>query len=78
MPLRMVRRHLADRRLFRIAGAPVFDRPVYLVMTADSVEPPLKEVLDGLRRIALSTQLGDNPDGDAPGTASSSAVKATA
>ena len=66
LPLRMVRRHLGERRLFRVAGAPAFERPVYLVMTADSLEPPLKEVLDGLRWIAVSTQLGDYPDGDAP------------
>lgn len=65
LTLRMVRRHLKERHLFRVPGAPVFQRPVYLVMAAESVEPPLKEVLDGLRWIAVSMQLGDYPNGDA-------------
>jgi DNA-binding transcriptional LysR family regulator len=65
LPLRIVRRHLKERRLFRVPDAPIFKRPVFLVMTSDPVDPPLKDVLDGLRWIAVSTQLGEEPDGGA-------------
>jgi DNA-binding transcriptional LysR family regulator len=59
-PIRMVRQHLEDDRLFRIAGAPSFRRPVHLVTTDAFLEPPFSELLDGLRLIAVNSQLQDS------------------
>lgn len=58
-PARLVRQHLADKTLFRIAGAPTFTRPVYMVSTDALAEPPFDDILIGLRRIAIDTQLKD-------------------
>lgn len=54
-PMRMVQQQLKDRTLFRVSGAPAFDRPVFLVRSGATDEPPLVSVLDGLRRIAAIT-----------------------
>ena len=59
-PVRMVRQHIKDRRLFRVPHAADFHRPVYLVMSADVTEAPIESVLDGLRWIAVSAQLDDS------------------
>jgi len=58
-PLRMVRGHLNDRRLFRITGVPTFQRPVYLVTSAALADPPFSDLLDGLRLIAIKSQQED-------------------
>lgn len=54
-PLRVVRPLLAEKRLYRVAKAPVFRRPAFVVYAANPVDRALLEVaLDGLREIALS------------------------
>ena len=46
---------LAEKRLYRVAKAPVFRRPAFVVYAANPVDRALLEVaLDGLREIALS------------------------
>lgn len=74
-PLRMVRHHLKDKRLFRIAGAPSFQRPVHLVTTDAFAEPPFSELLDGLRLIAINSQLEDHTAAKGAGGGSPRAVK---
>ena len=56
-PARMVRRHIEERRLFPIAGAPRFQRPAYLVTAHDASGGAITDVLAGLRRIAAETVL---------------------
>lgn len=51
-PLRLVRRHLADRRLVRIAGVPEFSQPAYLVYPAENRAAHLDAALDGVRSVA--------------------------
>lgn len=57
-PLRMVRRHLGERTLFRVSRVPSFERPVFLVHSGIVDEPPFEGVVDGLRRIAIETETG--------------------
>ena len=61
-PIRMVRAHLKAKRLFRVPKAPSFRRPVHLVTTDAFAEPPFSELLDGLRLIAVNSQLRDTAD----------------
>jgi len=60
-PMRMVRRRLNDRTLFRVPRTPSFERPVFLIRTNATDEPPLDAVLDGLRRIAIETGTRPTP-----------------
>ncbi len=58
LPLRTVRPLLKEKRLFRVARAPVFERPAYMVYSADpNDEELLNQALRGLRHIAA--QAGD-------------------
>ena len=51
-PLRLVGAHLADRRLTRLAGAPEFLQPAYLVYAAEQRADYLDAALDGIRAVA--------------------------
>lgn len=52
-PMRSVRTHLAEARLFPVQGAPTFRRPAYMVFPAEPADPELLELaLTGLRQIA--------------------------
>ena len=52
-PLRAVQPLLKDKRLHRVAKAPVFQRPAYLVYSADpSDQDLLDQALEGLRHVA--------------------------
>lgn len=56
-PMRVVRPLLAEGRLHRVAEAPVFRRPAFVVYPASPVDQTLLEVaLDGLRETALSEE----------------------
>ena len=58
-PLRTVRSLLKDKRLYRAAKAPVFQRPAYMVHSADpNDEALLKRALDGLRHVAAQVSEG--------------------
>ncbi len=52
-PLRVVRSLLADGRLYRVARAPTFGRPAYMVYAAEATDVERRDfALAGLRRIA--------------------------
>jgi DNA-binding transcriptional LysR family regulator len=52
-PLRAVQPLLEDTRLHRVAKAPVFQRPAYMVYSADPSDPDLLDrALEGLRQVA--------------------------
>jgi hypothetical protein len=52
-PLRAVQPLLEDKRLYRVAKAPVFQRPAYMVCNADpSDQDLLDQALEGLRHVA--------------------------
>ena len=52
-PLRVVRPHIEQGRLFRVADAPVARRPAYVVYTANPRDDELLSLaLNGLRQIA--------------------------
>jgi LysR family transcriptional regulator, flagellar master operon regulator len=52
-PLRVVRSLLADGRLHRVARAPTFGRPAYMVYALEATDPERRDfALAGLRRIA--------------------------
>ncbi len=53
-PLRLVRAHLEDHRLFRSPRAPEFALPAYLVYSAESDVDPLGRALEGIRQIAAA------------------------
>ena len=54
LPLRTVRPLLKDKRLHRVAKAPVFQRPAYLVYGADPGDQDLlDQALEGLRHVAV-------------------------
>lgn len=50
--LRLVREHLAARRLFRVENAPEFSRPAYMVFPGDRTDERFKTALQGLRYVA--------------------------
>ena len=52
-PIRLITEHLEAGRLYTVAGAPRFTRPVYVVYTEEPGTDDLNVALDGLRRIAL-------------------------
>jgi DNA-binding transcriptional LysR family regulator len=53
-PLRLVRDYVRAKRLHRVAGAPTFSRPAYVVYPQERAEsaPQFVKALDGLRRMA--------------------------
>lgn len=52
-PLRVVRPYLAQKRLFRVTGAPTFKRPAYMVYSAAPAEPETARLArQGLMHIA--------------------------
>ncbi len=52
-PLRAVRPHLAEKRLFRVPRAPTFRRPAYMVYPSSPIDTDLQaQALEGLRHIA--------------------------
>ncbi len=54
-PLRVVRPLLADKKLYRVAKAPVFRRPAFVVYPANPADRDVLETaLDGLREIAVA------------------------
>ncbi len=55
-PLRALQPHLASGQLHRVADAPSFTRPAYVVYSADPSDPDILETaLTGLRQIAAET-----------------------
>jgi DNA-binding transcriptional LysR family regulator len=58
-PIRTVRPHLAERRLHRVARAPTFRRPAYMVYPASPADPDALALgLEGLRHVAASEREG--------------------
>jgi DNA-binding transcriptional LysR family regulator len=51
-PLRLAQPHLATGHLTRVADAPEFSQPAYLVYSAESREDFVETALDGIRRAA--------------------------
>lgn len=51
-PLRLVRDYLADHRLMRIAGAPEFSQPAYLVYASEDRAAYLDAALEAIRDLA--------------------------
>lgn len=52
-PLRVVRPYLAERRLYRVTGAPTFRRPAYMMHSSDPADPDTVALArEGLLRIA--------------------------
>ncbi|MBA6413890.1 LysR family transcriptional regulator [Parahaliea sp. F7430] len=49
---RVVQRHLNQRSLLPVAGAPEFTYPVYAVFATDSPSSPLLKALEGVRSVA--------------------------
>ena len=59
LPLRTVRPLLKAKRLHRVAKAPVFQRPAYMVYSADpNDEALLERALEGLRHVAAQASEG--------------------
>ncbi|WP_374298049.1 hypothetical protein [Sphingomonas sp.] len=51
-PQRLVRDYLADHRLMRIAGAPEFSQPAYLVYASEDRAAYLDAALEAIRDLA--------------------------
>lgn len=62
---RVVRGLIAEGRLFRLAGAPAFELPAYLVYSTESAPPALEIGLRTLRRIVAAAE--EEPQTRAPG-----------
>ena len=55
-PVRLVRQHLADGRLWRLPDSPVIRLPAWVVYPREAGSPALKRALDGLRQLAREEQ----------------------
>lgn len=52
LPARMASPLVAGKRLYRVAGAPEYAHPAYMVYPQESDNPVLPQALDGLRQLA--------------------------
>ena len=56
LPIRIARRLLQEKRLFRVEGSPAFTMPAYMVYPTDRAEKNLATALRGLRELAVEEQ----------------------
>jgi len=54
LPARMAAPFIAEGSLYRVAGAPEYVHPAYMVYQRDSDKPVLAQAVDGLRKLAAA------------------------